>query len=88
MSLSSWSRGRHQFAFFPEFASLWKTVFKNVWAQWRYENDDLEYFGPTFEASPRSAEAAPVTTEQGEVDILAFPGCGKDSLEAMKLKCI
>lgn len=69
----------------PEFASLWRDIFKNVWAQWRYQNDDPEYFGPSFEVSPVSAVSAPVETEQGEVDILAFCGGGKDSLVAMKL---
>ena len=69
----------------PEFASLWRDIFKNVWAQWRYENDDPEYFGPSFDVSESSAEAAPVATEQGDVDILAFCGGGKDSLVAMKL---
>ena len=88
MSLSSWSRGRHQLAFSSEFASLWRDIFKNVWAQWRYENDDPEYFGPSFEVSPSSAEAAPAATEQGDVDILAFCGGGKDGLVAMKLQCI
>ena len=69
----------------PEFASLWRDIFKNVWAQWRYQNDDPEYFGPSFDVSPSSAGAAPVETEQGDVDILAFCGGGKDSLVAMKL---
>ena len=87
LSLSSWSRGRHQPALSHEFASLWKTVFRNVWAQWRFENDDPEYFGPSFEVSPVSAAASPVAAEQGEVDTLAFCGGGKDSLVAMKLKC-
>lgn len=69
----------------PQFAGLWKTIFKNVWAQWRYQNDDPEYFGPSFEVSPGSAEAAPVAAEQGDVEVLAFCGGGKDSLVAMKL---
>lgn len=87
MSLLSWSRGRHQLAFSHEFASLWKTVFRNVWAQWRFGNGDPEYFSPSFEVSPVSAAASPVAAEQGEVDILAFCGGGRNSLVAMKLKC-
>ena len=69
----------------PEFASLWKIIFRNVWAQWRDENDDQEYFGPSFDVSQGSASDSPVATEQGEVDVLAFCGGGKDSLVAMKL---
>ena len=72
----------------PQSAGLWKTIFKNVWVQWRYQNDDPEYFGPSFEVSPGSAEAAPVAAEQGDVDVLAFCDGGKDSLAAMKPQCI
>ena len=68
-----------------EFAKLWKTVFKNVWAQWRYENDDPEYYGPNFEVPQKTTEADPVDIVPGEVAILAFCGGGKDSLVAMKL---
>lgn len=68
----------------PEFAVLWETIFRNVWAQWRYENEDPQYFGPEFETA-ETPPGAPAETGKGEADILAFCGGGKDSLVAMKL---
>ena len=29
-----------------DFQNTWLEIFRNVWAQWRFENDDPEYFGP------------------------------------------
>lgn len=64
---------------------LWQTILRNVWAQWRYENDVPDYYGPNFEVSSHSVAPALEPIESGEVDILAFCGGGKDSLVAMKL---
>lgn len=70
----------------PRFADLWKAVFHNVWAQWRYENDLPDYPGPEF-APPAELEdpAEPVPLDAGNVPLLHFCGGGKDSLAAMKL---
>lgn len=68
----------------PEFKHLWDTIFRNVWAQWRYENADPGYFGPTFEATAGATSPAPARVEGGPQPVLAFCGGGKDSLVAMK----
>jgi UDP-N-acetyl-alpha-D-muramoyl-L-alanyl-L-glutamate epimerase len=77
-----WGRYR-QFAT-HEFKHLWVTVFRNVWAQWRYENNDPDYFGPTFEATSDGAPISAVRPPPGPQQVLAFCGGGKDSLVAMK----
>lgn len=70
----------------PQFETLWRTIFRNVWAQWRFENDLPSYYGPDFASSGRIGSAAePIPIEPGEVEILAFCGGGKDSLVAMDL---
>lgn len=66
----------------PAFAALWRTVFRNVWAQWRFENNLTGYDVPAFEATGEAAPSIPVTP--GPVDTLAFCGGGKDSLVALK----
>lgn len=69
-----------------EFEQLWRTIFRNVWAQWRYENCLPDYLGPTIELPERPATVGPLAIEeQGPVDILAFCGGGKDSLVALHL---
>jgi UDP-N-acetyl-alpha-D-muramoyl-L-alanyl-L-glutamate epimerase len=67
----------------PELASLWRTVFRNVWAQWRWEHDLPDYV-PEFANAP-SARATAVEVPRGDVELLAFCGGGKDSLVALKL---
>jgi UDP-N-acetyl-alpha-D-muramoyl-L-alanyl-L-glutamate epimerase len=68
----------------PRFVELWRTVFRRVWAQWRYENDLPDYEGPTF--TDRRGEPTRAThTPAGPVELLAFSGGGKDSLVALKL---
>ncbi len=68
----------------PRFRELWRTVFRNVWAQWRYEHDRPDYVGPAFVDPPAPATHA-VATRAGDVPLLAFCGGGKDSLVALKL---
>ncbi|MGH9896416.1 MAG: hypothetical protein ACREA0_31355, partial [bacterium] len=75
----------------PELEELWRTVFRKVWAQWRYEHDDPSYDGPGFSGRARGVAGAlpirPARASPGrpEVDTLAFCGGGKDSLVAMRL---
>lgn len=69
------------------FEELWRTIFRKVWAQWRYENDRPDYTGPVFAstavADSVDAVESPQTAESAEV--LAFCGGGKDSLVALGL---
>ncbi|HEY5935359.1 MAG TPA: hypothetical protein VIU61_12005 [Kofleriaceae bacterium] len=66
------------------FVEVWRIVFRNVWAQWRWEHDLPDYVGPQF-VDPIAAPARPVHTPAGPVELLAFCGGGKDSLVALKL---
>jgi len=66
------------------FVELWKTIFRKVWAQWRWEHQLPDYHGPAFvdpPAPPTTAARVPA----GPVELLAFCGGGKDSLVALKL---
>lgn len=68
-----------------EFWELWETIFHNVWAVWRYENDLPHYRLPRPETTgPTTApDAASVTP--GDVETLMLCGGGKDSLASMTL---
>ena len=77
--------GEHADLVTDEFESLWRQVFRNVWAQWRYENDDPDYEGPLFTGGNRPQGVGPARTGDAEVEALHFCGGGKDSLVAMKL---
>ncbi len=68
----------------PELAALWKTVFRHVWAQWRWENQLPDYV-PAFATPPVAATASPVRVPDGPVELLAFCGGGKDSLVGLRL---
>lgn len=68
----------------PAFRSLWQTVFRRVWAQWRWEHDARDYPGPRF-VDPVASPTSPVSTPAGSPELLAFCGGGKDSLVALKL---
>ena len=68
-----------------QFWDLWSTVFRNVWAQWRYENDDPEYFGPALVGDVSHSAGRPKARNLRNTEILAFFGGGKDSLVAAKL---
>ncbi|MEO8554229.1 MAG: hypothetical protein ABI678_29840, partial [Kofleriaceae bacterium] len=67
----------------PAFVELWRTVFKNVWAQWRWENQLPDYCPDFLDATGGSA--SPIEVAPGPVELLAFCGGGKDSLVALKL---
>lgn len=70
----------------PRFVELWRTVFRGVWAQWRWEHDLPDYAGPRFVDAPATAPPArPARSPAGPVPHLAFCGGGKDSLVALKL---
>jgi hypothetical protein len=67
------------------FERLWRTIFRRVWAQWRYEHDRPFYDGPRI-VGQEQAQPAPVTIARpGPVEALVFCGGGKDSLVAMRL---
>jgi hypothetical protein len=68
----------------PELATLWKTVSRHVWAQWRWENQQPDYM-PEFATSPVAAPATPAKVPDGPVELLAFCGGGKDSLVTLRL---
>jgi hypothetical protein len=68
----------------PRFVALWRTIFRRVWAQWRWEHQLPGYEGPRFVDPPAPATRA-VSTPAGPVELLAFCGGGKDSLVALKL---
>lgn len=68
----------------PELVRLWQTVFRNVWAQWRWEHGVRDYV-PAFANAPVETEVAPVRAPEGDTELLAFCGGGKDSLVALKL---
>lgn len=68
----------------PALADLWRTVFRNVWAQWRWEHD-LPDFVPAFTGEANAAASPPARVPDGPTELLAFCGGGKDSLVALKL---
>ncbi len=67
----------------PDFAEVWQTIFRNVWAQWRFENDKPEYFAPTMETA--TAPVSGPVTSRDATGFLSFCGGGKDSLVALEL---
>jgi UDP-N-acetyl-alpha-D-muramoyl-L-alanyl-L-glutamate epimerase len=70
----------------PRLVELWRTVFRRVWAQWRWEHELPDYAGPAFVDAPADAPPArPVPVAPGPVPWLVFCGGGKDSLVALKL---
>jgi hypothetical protein len=69
----------------PAFETLWRTIFHNVWAQWRYEHDLPDYEGPRIVADMSRAPVGATSAQLGDVEVLSFCGGGKDSLVAMKL---
>jgi hypothetical protein len=66
------------------FGELWCTVFRRVWAQWRWEHRLPDYVGPRF-VHPPAPPVAAVHSPAGPVEHLAFCGGGKDSLVALRL---
>lgn len=76
--------GRYARYLTPELRELWSTVFRNVWAQWRWEHQLPDYHGPRF-IDPVQPSARAVATKPGATELLAFCGGGKDSLVALRL---
>src|ERR1700749_3191755 len=68
----------------PALRALWSTVFRHVWAQWRWEHDAPDYVGPRF-LDPEVADVRAVATPAGPTELLAFCGGGKDSLVMLRL---
>jgi hypothetical protein len=70
----------------PEFQTLWSTIYRNVWAQWRLENEDFDYLGPVLPPAAQQAQQPIAFEPPGDgPSVLAFCGGGKDSLLAMEL---
>jgi UDP-N-acetyl-alpha-D-muramoyl-L-alanyl-L-glutamate epimerase len=72
----------------PAFETLWRTVFRRVWAQWRYEHDLPGYDGPVIRhggAGPEVPALRRPPPAGGAPETLAFCGGGKDSLVALGL---
>jgi len=69
----------------PEFEALWLTIQRNVWAQWRYENNFPHYPGPRFLSQPTELVSSVLQIEDDNDQVLIFCGGGKDSLVSMKL---
>ena len=76
--------GRYARYLTPELRDLWATVFRNVWAQWRWEHGLPDYHGPRF-VDPVQPSVRAVATKPGATELLAFCGGGKDSLVALRL---
>ncbi len=68
----------------PQFKTLWLTVFKNVWGQWRYEHDRPDYNGPCFIDALAKQPFNAIEERDQHQSYLLFGGGGKDSLCAMK----
>lgn len=68
------------------FVALWRTVFRNVWAQWRYENNITNYLVPKIR-QPDVNKHLDRIDASGELDrgLIWFCGGGKDSLVAMQI---
>jgi len=68
----------------PALATLWQTVFRHVWAQWR-SGPRLRAYMPAFATPPVPSAPQPARVPDGPVELLAFCGGGKDSLVALRL---
>jgi len=77
--------GRYAKYLTGDLIQLWRVVFHNVWAQWRYEHDLPAYSGPRFYDPVVRSPPSPVRAPHGPIELLAFCGGGKDSLVALKL---
>lgn len=80
--------GRYARYLTPALIAVWTTVFRQVWAQWRFEHDLPDYAGPRFLDEPQPEPVpgrVPEGTGAGPVEVLAFSGGGKDSLVMAKL---
>lgn len=68
-----------------DFVDLWSTITRNVWAQWRFENDLPDTMPPRVIDPIVEGGAPPIEVPEGERSFLAFCGGGKDSLVAARL---
>jgi hypothetical protein len=67
------------------FWALWETLFRNVWAVWRWENDLPGYRLPR-PATPHVVDtSAAINVGEGQTKLLMLCGGGKDSLASMRL---
>jgi hypothetical protein len=78
------SLGRYARHLTSELQELWSTVFRRVWAQWRWEHRLSDYHGPRF-VDPVQPNVRAVATKSGSPELLAFCGGGKDSLVSLRL---
>lgn len=69
----------------PALAELWTVVAHRIWAQWRYENDRMDYVGPRLPLPVGSDPARTVAIAPGAGPTLWFCGGGKDSLVTGRL---
>jgi hypothetical protein len=68
------------------FENLWRTIIVNAWAQWRYENNIIQYVGPEFSVPSAAASTTkPIRLQDSETEILLFTSSGKDSLACLSL---
>lgn len=67
-----------------EFSKLWQELFKNIWAQWRYENGLPEYSGPVIKVSSSTKPLIIDRTTKFRKFLLPCGG-GKDSLLSLRL---
>jgi UDP-N-acetyl-alpha-D-muramoyl-L-alanyl-L-glutamate epimerase len=67
------------------FWGLWETLFRNVWAVWRFENDLPDYRLPRPPAPHVVDTRAAIDVDEGQTRLLMLCGGGKDSLASMKL---
>jgi hypothetical protein len=58
----------------PEFEALWLTIQRNVWAQWRYENNLPHYAGPRFLSQPTEPVSSVLQIEENNDQVLLFCG--------------
>ncbi|MFK8139317.1 MAG: hypothetical protein AB8E15_13235 [Bdellovibrionales bacterium] len=62
----------------PELAELWNICTKNIWAQWRFQNNKPNFNHAELSGSGKSLE--PIKYKKKNSDYLLFCGGGKDSL--------
>lgn len=65
--------------------ALWRRIFTEVWAQWRYENDLPDAAPPRWLSRPVADGSAPARRDRQADELLLFTGGGKDSLVSMRL---
>jgi len=65
--------------------ALWSSLFENVWAQWRFENNRPNMSAPVFLDDNQSLLSQPSTTPLDNQRHLAFFSGGKDSYLGLKL---